>query len=431
MKKLSFLFLLTMIGLSGSSQNFKVLFIGNSYTGSNNLPQTVYDLAASGGDTMSFSSNTPGGYTFQAHSTNNTTKNLIKQTQWDFVVLQEQSQLPSFPDWQVQQDVFPYAAILNDSIESNNPCTETVFYMTWGRKYGDQMNCPGVPYLCTFLGMQNALRKNYLQMGDDNLATVAPVGIAWKNSMTADSSINLYVSDNSHPSVHGTYLTACVFYTTLWQKSPVGLSYTGSLTSAEATFLQNIAYSTVMDSLDTWNINGNVAQAGFSFTDTNTTVTFTNTSSQAQQYWWDFGDQTVDSTANPTHQYASAGTYVVTLIASNGCSSDTIIDTITVSTGVGISESLSGQNGFTIYPNPFAGQLNVISQSFASHEEVELHITDALGRTLERTTISGAKLQQGFTLAAHEWGSSWVLIHLTGTHHHYSQVAIPLNSGRK
>ena len=35
--------------------------------------------------------------------------------------------------------------------------------------------------------------------------------------------IQLYDKDGSHPSPAGTYLTACVFYTVLSKKSPVGL----------------------------------------------------------------------------------------------------------------------------------------------------------------------------------------------------------------
>ena len=56
--------------------------------------------------------------------------NGIKQGSWDFVIIQEQSQKPSFPDAQVASDVFPYAQQLNDTIEKYNPCGETAFFMT-------------------------------------------------------------------------------------------------------------------------------------------------------------------------------------------------------------------------------------------------------------------------------------------------------------
>ena len=43
-------------------------------------------------------------------------------------------------------------------------------------------------------------------------ASCAPVGMAWKKSIAIDSTINLYSSDNSHPSIYGSYLAACTFY---------------------------------------------------------------------------------------------------------------------------------------------------------------------------------------------------------------------------
>lgn len=55
---------------------------------------------------------------------------MIRNGGWDFVVLQEQSQYPSFPQWQVETGVFPYAARLEDSVYAASPCAEPVFYMT-------------------------------------------------------------------------------------------------------------------------------------------------------------------------------------------------------------------------------------------------------------------------------------------------------------
>ena len=51
------------------AQTKNVLFLGNSYTGVNNLPLLTYNLALSLGDTINYDSNTPGGYTYQGHST--------------------------------------------------------------------------------------------------------------------------------------------------------------------------------------------------------------------------------------------------------------------------------------------------------------------------------------------------------------------------
>ena len=89
------------------AQQTRVLFLGNSYTAFNSLPSLTRLLALSLGDTIEVSSNTPGGYTFNGHSTDLTSMTLIQQGNWDYVVLQEQSQLPSFPPSQVNTESRP------------------------------------------------------------------------------------------------------------------------------------------------------------------------------------------------------------------------------------------------------------------------------------------------------------------------------------
>lgn len=316
----------------------RVLFIGNSYTAANNLPQLFVNLSASMGDSVQTAMNTPGGYTFQLHSSDANTLSLIHSQPWDFVVLQEQSQRPSFPPAQVAVEVLPYARQLDSLILLNNPCSETVFYMTWGRKYGDASNCAAWPPVCTFSGMQQQLRQAYLQMGDDNNALVAPCGMAWQESWTTDSSINLWIGDNSHPSLEGSYLTACVFYATIFRKSPLGANYTAGLQPTVAGFLQQVAHQTVFDSLSTWNIGEFDPEASFSAQPNALAVQFDHTGSNCSQFDWDFGDGQSGAGPSPLHLYAQGGTYPVTLIAGNGCSDDTTTQMITLS-ATGISES--------------------------------------------------------------------------------------------
>lgn len=59
-------------------------------------------------------------------------------------------------------------------------------------------------------------------------------------------------------------------------------------------------------------------------------VQFTNYSLGATNYAWSFGDGQVSSTMNPTHVYLQSGQHTIQLIADNGCSIDTVSQTITV-----------------------------------------------------------------------------------------------------
>jgi PKD repeat protein len=59
-------------------------------------------------------------------------------------------------------------------------------------------------------------------------------------------------------------------------------------------------------------------------------VIFTNSSSNANSYLWNFGDNTTDTTANPTHIYTNDGTYYVSLTAVNTCGNSVKVDTLTI-----------------------------------------------------------------------------------------------------
>ena len=99
-------------------------------------------------------------------------------------------------------------------------------------------------------------------------------------------------------------------------------TYTVSATSScsSATMSGNVVITAVA-----------AVSASFTSSITNQDVTFNNTSSNATSYSWDFGDGSSASTEiNPTHTYATTGTYTVTLIASNNCGSDTATTSITV-----------------------------------------------------------------------------------------------------
>lgn len=238
-----------------AQQTKEVLFLGNSYTNANNLPMMVHDIALSKGDTLIYDSNTPGGYTLNGHSANVISQDLITKGSWDYVVMQEQSQLPSLPDSIFHINSLNVAITLAGQIRAVNPVTIPMFYMTWGRKNGDASNCGWWPQVCTYAGMQSILRSNYLIMGDTNMAEVAPVGAVWRDVRANNSSIELYAGDGSHPSLAGTYLAACTFYASIFHKSPVGAYFPQNLNAADAQIIQDQAYQTVFDSLSVWMIN--------------------------------------------------------------------------------------------------------------------------------------------------------------------------------
>lgn len=231
-----------------------VLFLGNSYTSVNNLPQLIQKIAEANGDTLIFDANTPGGQTLQQHTNNATSIEKINAQKWDIVVIQAQSQEPSFPPQQVASQTTPYALKLDSIVKANNPCTTTAFYETWGRKNGDPNNCQFYPPLCTYEGMQDRLKESYKLFADNCESIVVPAGEAWRQVIQTNTAINLYQADESHPSMEGSYLVACVFYEVLFSKSAVGTSFVSNLNSEVALFLQQTAHDALIANMDYSNI---------------------------------------------------------------------------------------------------------------------------------------------------------------------------------
>ncbi|CAK0759183.1 hypothetical protein CCP4SC76_300008 [Gammaproteobacteria bacterium] len=229
---------------SPKSAAISVLFVGNSFTSVNNLPQIFSTIAASLGDQVSVDMYAPGGYTFEGHAKDLTTREKIQSRDWSFVVLQEQSQRPSFNAEQIAEQVVPHALFLDKLIHTGHASTKTVFYETWGRKDGDSSNCKDIPAICTYDGMQRRLSDTYADLARRTSGILVPVGMSWRHLRHSHPELNLYAADGVHPSIQGTYLAACVFYATLFHKSPIKADSLG-LKATDAELLQRTAEEVV------------------------------------------------------------------------------------------------------------------------------------------------------------------------------------------
>lgn len=374
-------FLLLPVALSAQTS---VLFIGNSYIYANDLPNTLRQLALSLGEEVTVASSAPGGYTLLQHASYEPTQTAITSQQWDFVVMQEQSQLGALP---VDATSTEYGALqLLADIEANFECTYPVFYMTWGRENGDALNCPNYPFMCTYDGMQQGLRNTYLYLATMNDAHVSPVGVAWKNVRDTQPQIDLYVDDGSHPSVAGTYLAACVFYCTLFQESCVDATFNSSLPAETAAILRGIASATVLDELETWNLdepNGTDAllddyELGSDY------VTVVHNG--AGEHLWTCTNGQSFTTGTATFTFENSGSFVVTHTYNDPCG-NTDTRTFTFDMVVGLDE-------FGARP-----QYNVLSNSpglvevRGAEAGGTLTVFDAQGRMLVNERIGGSNVQ--------------------------------------
>ena len=189
----------------------RVLFVGNSYTYGNKLPQVVAALASADKTVRPIEVKmvASGGKTLVWHARNKATQDAIAAG-WDYVILQDQSLTPAFRPQQSREGARALDAMIRKA------GAKTMFFMTWQRR-------PTSELLKKYPDMHKRNSKTYMAMGGELKAAVAPVGYAWKMAYDANPNCPLYAKDNSHPSRMGTYLTACVFYSMIYNKSPVGL----------------------------------------------------------------------------------------------------------------------------------------------------------------------------------------------------------------
>jgi PKD repeat protein len=342
------LLLFLFIGSISFAQNAKkVLFIGNSYTGYNNLPKMVDDIANSVGDDIDYTAHTPGGTTLQGHANSSQLTTKINSDNWDFVTIQAQSQEPSFPTGQFLSQTAPYATQIVNKIKQNNECTEPIFFMTWGRENGDQQNCPIAPWLCTYQGMDDSLRSRYTYMANQNASLISPVGAVWRYLRDNNLGIDLYTADESHPSIFGSYTAALTFYTIIFQKDPTLITLQPSgVNNANATTIKNAVKQVVFNDLAEWNIGKYDPKAEFSYSVSNLNeVDFTNTSSQYSSLTWNFGDGDTSSVQNPNHTYAQNGEYTVTLTVEKCGKIDSLTQKIEIK-GLSILEQNTNENIF-------------------------------------------------------------------------------------
>ena len=234
------------LALAAAEKMDRVLFIGNSYTGVNQLPKVFGEVLKSAqGSAPVIKSSTPGGQTLLQQLSQKGSLALIDEGNWDVVVLQGQSQEPAFAeiDPKIRQDFLESAQKLAERVRSKSPKAKIFFYETWARhadywkKDEKAMNLGANP-----TEMQTRLRHWYVEAASLVKAeAVVPVGDAWELNYQKTEPHRLHAPDNSHPNFAGTYLAALVFYKTICHPADLKIAYREKLSEDEARYLQGLA----------------------------------------------------------------------------------------------------------------------------------------------------------------------------------------------
>jgi len=132
------------------------------------------------------------------------------------------------------------------------------------------------------------------------------------------------------------------------------------------------------------------------------TVTFTDMSTNTPTSWaWTFegGTPATSTEENPTVTYATAGTYNVSLVATNATGASEPaekIDYIIVQGTTGV-DGVTGLDNVSIYPNPTQGNVTVQINEEAG-QNVSVEVLDFLGRSVYTTTATSTGASQKIEL---------------------------------
>lgn len=202
----------------------RILFIGNSATYYNDMPQMLNGLATADGHNVYIEAITaPAHKLYQFADTQDTygAKAYFSLTnyKWDYVIIQDYREV-------IITDIaksVTAAGVLSTYIK--NAGAQMIVYSTQADYAGRNFTKDGFNLYLSNNEMQHYMLKGYFTIANKYNAKLAPSGMNFERCMEQCPEINLYNSDNIHPTPEGSYLAACTIYGTIFETSPLGNKY--------------------------------------------------------------------------------------------------------------------------------------------------------------------------------------------------------------
>jgi len=229
-------------GVVENTEKLTVLFIGNSYTYYNDMPTAIFKKIVNGqGIGAVVLSVTKGGYTLVQFADPSNTygkqiDSLLAARDIDIIFMQEQSVTPA----QIPGKFFDGVRGMKKKLDPEG--AKVILYQTWGRK-APNTNLTANGWTTETMAIK--LAAAYEAIAEETGYHLSPVGSAFLDVYKNHPSINLYSSDNSHPSAAGSYLAALCHYAALYGTSPIGVEYKHTFTDKVAEILQTAAHKAV------------------------------------------------------------------------------------------------------------------------------------------------------------------------------------------
>ena len=225
-------------------KEYRILFIGNSYTYHNDMPSKFKAIARAGGYTVKVDTVTNGGHTLSAFASKSDEYGKIVHgrlssgEKYDFVIMQEQSTRPV-----LSSSLFYTGAraLYKMIVEAG---ATPIFYSTWGRKTGHGTLSK---YGWTNESMTWKLAAAYEAIGEELGVAVAHVGLAFYDIYAGRKGVELYNEDKTHPSNAGSILAALVLYSKIFNCNPLENTYSGTLYDSALEVIRTAAFDAVFN----------------------------------------------------------------------------------------------------------------------------------------------------------------------------------------
>lgn len=212
----------------------KILFIGNSYTYYNQMPETLFApiVQAAGHEAEVISITEGGRYLDWPGATAERIDAALAENAYDYVVIQEQSTCPA----EDPERFWEAARALTEKIYMNG--AKPVFYCTWGRRdTSPTLEEKG----WTHESMTALLEASYTKIAEETGALIARVGAAFTDVYRNHPEIELYDPDSTHPSAAGSFLAALVIYAAVYDEDPMQAAFSKGFSKEEAAVLKEAA----------------------------------------------------------------------------------------------------------------------------------------------------------------------------------------------
>lgn len=248
---LIFIFLLGFLMSFNNNKQISILFIGNSFTYRNEMPTIFQEIARSKGKDVYVEHCTQGKATFLIQSNREEVHQSIASRKWDYIVIQGSSRDLLKNSSALANKSIPALKKILRTIDKTNPNAKKLFFMTWAYHKGYKPHKEAD----TYPKMTQKVKRGYLMLKNMFDIDIIPVGIAWYNLRQNNKKIKLYVKDGAHPSLKGSYLAACCFYSGIFGDDATGSKYFSKLGPKTCRTLQRIASSTVLGQQKRYGLN--------------------------------------------------------------------------------------------------------------------------------------------------------------------------------